>query len=60
MNPLSEHVERLLADPLGVGRHHAAEGRRIIGVTSSDIPVELILAAGAFPLALPCETGATP
>ena len=60
MNSLSEQVERLLADPLGIGRRHATEGRRIIGVTSSDIPVELVLAAGAFPQALPCETGPTP
>jgi hypothetical protein len=60
MNSLPADVDRLLADPLDAGRRQATEGRAVIGVTSSDIPVELILAAGAFPQALPCEPGPTP
>jgi benzoyl-CoA reductase/2-hydroxyglutaryl-CoA dehydratase subunit BcrC/BadD/HgdB len=60
MNSFLGEVDRLLADPLRVGREQAAQGQRVIGITSSDIPVELIMAAGAFPIALPCELGATP
>jgi benzoyl-CoA reductase/2-hydroxyglutaryl-CoA dehydratase subunit BcrC/BadD/HgdB len=60
MNSFSLEVDGLLADPLGAGRLRAARGQVVIGVTSSDIPVELILAANAFPLALPCTPSPTP
>lgn len=40
------------ADPLALARSHAAEGRRVVGYVGDDIPVELILAAGALPVRL--------
>jgi benzoyl-CoA reductase/2-hydroxyglutaryl-CoA dehydratase subunit BcrC/BadD/HgdB len=60
MNSLPDHVTRALADPLAAGRSRASAGQKVIGMASSDVPVELIVAAGAFPLALPYEPRPTP
>jgi benzoyl-CoA reductase/2-hydroxyglutaryl-CoA dehydratase subunit BcrC/BadD/HgdB len=53
MSGLEPLVEEALRDPLAAAREHARRGGRVIGYAGADIPVELIIAAGAFPLRLP-------
>lgn len=53
MNALESLVGATLGDPLAAARAHAAVGGRVIGYVSCNVPIELILAAGAFPLHLP-------
>lgn len=57
-------LERLIAessrDPLAEARARAAHGQRVIAFAQPDVPVELIIAAGAFPLALPVNREAAP
>jgi len=47
-----EELRSLLNDPLRIARDAAASGQTVIGYVSRDIPVELILAAKAFPVRL--------
>jgi hypothetical protein len=61
MNNLAQLVTATLADPLAAARAHAAAGGRVIGYYTCNVPPELLLAAGAFPLYLPHRVdGATP
>ena len=53
MNPFERQVELALRDPLAEARRHAAQGGRVVGYVGGDIPVEIIIASGAFPLRLP-------
>jgi benzoyl-CoA reductase/2-hydroxyglutaryl-CoA dehydratase subunit BcrC/BadD/HgdB len=53
MSSLDKLVSDSLHDPLAAARHHAQQGGRVIGYLGAEIPVELILASGAFPLRLP-------
>ena len=53
MIALDRLVAEGLADPLAAARAHAAEGGRVIGYWSANVPLELLLAADAFPLHLP-------
>jgi hypothetical protein len=49
---LEKLVTKTLHDPLAAGRTHHQEGGTVIGYVGSEIPVELIIAAGAMPLQL--------
>lgn len=61
MNPLTRLVADTLAAPLDAARRHAAAGGRVVGHWSANVPTELLLGAGAFPLHLPWfPAGATP
>jgi benzoyl-CoA reductase/2-hydroxyglutaryl-CoA dehydratase subunit BcrC/BadD/HgdB len=53
MSGLDQLVEGALREPLAAARDHAQRGGRVIGYVGADIPVELIIAADAFPLRLP-------
>jgi benzoyl-CoA reductase/2-hydroxyglutaryl-CoA dehydratase subunit BcrC/BadD/HgdB len=53
MSALDNLVANSLRDPLAAARAHAQRGGRVIGYFGSEIPVELIIAADAFPLRLP-------
>ena len=53
MNALPQAISTALADPLRSARTAVERGRRAIGAIGRDIPVELVLAAGAFPVLLP-------
>lgn len=61
MNALPSSVARALADPLTDARVRAMRGERIVGMVGNDMPVELVLAAGARPVTLPsCADRPTP
>jgi hypothetical protein len=49
---IKTRIAELLADPLNAARTAAEAGHRVIGYVGSDVPVELILAAGATPVRL--------
>jgi benzoyl-CoA reductase/2-hydroxyglutaryl-CoA dehydratase subunit BcrC/BadD/HgdB len=53
MSALDNLVANGLREPLAAAQVHAQRGGRAIGFFGSEIPVELIIAAGAFPLRLP-------
>jgi benzoyl-CoA reductase/2-hydroxyglutaryl-CoA dehydratase subunit BcrC/BadD/HgdB len=53
MSTLDALVSNALRDPLAAARAHAQAGGRVIGYFGAEIPVELILASGAFALRLP-------
>lgn len=53
MSALEALVQSSLGDPLSAARSHVQQGGRVIGYVGTEIPVELIMAAGAFPLRLP-------
>jgi len=53
MSALEQLVANGLHDPLAAARSHAQQGGRVIGFFGAEIPVELIVACGAFPLRLP-------
>jgi len=53
MTALDLLIDATLRDPFGAARTHARTGRRVIGYVGADVPVELIIAAGAFPLRVP-------
>jgi len=53
MSNLEQLADEALRDPLAAARVHAQRGGRVIGYVGSEIPVELIIAAGAFALRLP-------
>jgi hypothetical protein len=53
MNSTTEiQIATLLADPLSAARSAADSGHRVIGYVGPDVPVELIIAAGAVPVRL--------
>lgn len=52
MSTFPEHVDALIADPYCDGRAAARAGQRVIGYVGADVPVELVLAAGALPMRL--------
>ena len=55
------HLDGLLADPDHIGQAAARAGSHVVGYIGDDIPVALILAAGALPLRLREKPGrATP
>ncbi len=60
MSTLEFMVQQALLDPLSAARTHALGGGRVIGYFGAEIPVELIIACGAFPLRLPSFTQASP
>lgn len=53
MSVLSQLMIETSADPLQHARRHARSGGRVIGAVGAEIPVELIIAAGAMPVVLP-------
>lgn len=53
MSDLKALVDTVLRDPLAGPRAHAAGGGRVVGIVGADIPVELVVAAGALPVQLP-------
>ena len=54
---LEKLITKTLQDPFGAGRKHYQSGGSVVGYVGSEIPVELIIAAGAMPLQL---SGLTP
>jgi hypothetical protein len=60
MSEFESLVQQSIADPLAEARSRARQGQRIIAFTQPDVPVELIMAAGAFPLALSVGARSTP
>jgi len=59
MSELEMMVDAVLLDPMATARARARQGQRVIGYVGAEIPVEVILAAGAFPLRLPGRVQAT-
>jgi len=55
-----DDIRALLRDPLRVARTVASSGQRVVAYAGGDVPVELILAAGALPLRLYGTAAATP
>jgi benzoyl-CoA reductase/2-hydroxyglutaryl-CoA dehydratase subunit BcrC/BadD/HgdB len=53
MSALQRLVDDALHDPFATARAHAEAGGRVVGYVGSEIPVELIIASGAFPLRVP-------
>jgi benzoyl-CoA reductase/2-hydroxyglutaryl-CoA dehydratase subunit BcrC/BadD/HgdB len=53
MSALERMVDDALLDPLAAARGHARAGGRVVGYVGAEIPVELIIASGAFPLRIP-------
>jgi|ERR1700722_3733354 len=53
MSSFEQLTDEALRDPLAAARAHARGGGRVIGFVGAEIPVELIIAANAFPLRLP-------
>ncbi|HET7811771.1 MAG TPA: 2-hydroxyacyl-CoA dehydratase family protein [Steroidobacteraceae bacterium] len=51
-NGFVELLDRLRRDPQEVARAAAARGERVVGYVGNDIPVALVLAAGALPVRL--------
>jgi hypothetical protein len=51
-NGFVELLDRLRRDPQDVARAAAARGERVVGYVGNDIPVALVLAAGALPVRL--------
>jgi hypothetical protein len=60
MREFGNLVRDWLSDPLAEARSRARQGQRVIAFTQPDVPVELLMAAGAFPLALPVNAASTP
>ena len=59
MLDLNAVVDEALVDPLKAARTHRDAGGRVVGFVGPDVPVELILAAGSFPLQLPATAQGT-
>jgi hypothetical protein len=57
MSVLERLVEDTLRDPLAAARAHSRAGGRVLGYVGAEIPVELILASGAFALRVPSFAG---
>lgn len=49
---LEDLVSATLADPLAAARAHVEGGGRAIGLVGAEVPAELVLGAGAFPVQL--------
>jgi hypothetical protein len=61
MSSLEISVNDALTDPTAPARAVQRAGGRVIGFVGADVPVELIVAADAFPLLLPAQApGPTP
>jgi 2-hydroxyglutaryl-CoA dehydratase, D-component len=56
-NTFTQLVDGLRRDPQAAARAAAASGQRVVGYVGNDVPVELILAAGALPVRLRCAPG---
>jgi hypothetical protein len=54
MSSLGTLVDAVLQDPLCEAHTAVRAGRRVVGYVGPDIPVELILAAGATPVSVGC------
>src|SRR5690349_15752707 len=54
------HLRSLRDDPQSVARSVAASGERVVGYVGNDVPVALILAAGAVPVRLRGSPKSTP
>ena len=52
MNAFEQQVAEVLHDPLARARAHAQRGQKVIGFVGAEIPVELIIASGAYPVRL--------
>jgi hypothetical protein len=57
MSGLERLVDNALHDPLAAARAHSRAGGRVLGYVGEEIPVELIIASGAFPLRVPSFAG---
>jgi hypothetical protein len=57
VSALEHLVEDTLRDPLGAARAHAQAGGRALGYVGAEVPVELIVASGAFALRVPSFAG---
>ncbi len=57
MTALAKLVMDAATDPLRHAREHAQKGARVIGVVGAEAPVELVIAAGAMPVAVPAFAG---
>lgn len=53
MSTLAQLLAETAADPLRHARRYAQSGGRVIGFVGAEVPVELLMAAGAMPLVLP-------
>ena len=53
-------LEKLFAQPYAAALAAKREGRKVVGVVSNNVPVELIHAAGALPVQLAPREGPTP
>jgi hypothetical protein len=53
MSVLERLVEDTLRDPLAAARAHVRTGGKVLGYVGAEIPVELIVASGAFALRIP-------
>src|ERR1700722_17299959 len=53
MSTLENLIGATLQDPAAAARRAKSSGQRVIGFVGTDVPVELIAAAGAFPWRLP-------
>jgi hypothetical protein len=58
MSALERLVEEALREPLAAAQAHVRAGGRAVGYVGGEVPVELIIAGGAFALRLPCEVPA--
>ena len=58
MNAFEQQVADALRDPLARARAHAERGQKVIGFVGAEIPVELIVASGAYPVRLVGSAGA--
>jgi 2-hydroxyglutaryl-CoA dehydratase D-component len=52
MSSFESDLLRIVADPLAHARAAARAGQRVVGYVGAEVPVELILAAGAVPVRL--------
>jgi benzoyl-CoA reductase/2-hydroxyglutaryl-CoA dehydratase subunit BcrC/BadD/HgdB len=59
MSAFENQVAQALGDPLARARAHAERGRKVIGFVGAEIPVELIIASGAYPVRLASVAGAS-
>jgi hypothetical protein len=55
MSTLENLIDATLQDPAAAARRAKSSGQRVIGFVGTDVPVELIAAAGAFPWRLPAD-----
>jgi benzoyl-CoA reductase/2-hydroxyglutaryl-CoA dehydratase subunit BcrC/BadD/HgdB len=58
MSAFENQVAEALRDPLARARAYAERGHKVIGFVGPEIPVELIIASGAYPVRLASAAGA--